>query len=92
MHVEEAGMEEDAPNQLLLNSLKSSILSVTHSVPSWPETHPAQFLTVHAKPKLAQTLQRLQGPREEVKTDLHQPGNAWPYTHTITCPIPTVYG
>lgn len=34
MHVEEAGMEEDAPNQLLLNSLKSSILSVTHSVPS----------------------------------------------------------
>jgi len=34
MHVKEAGMEEDAPNQLLFNSLKSSVFSMPHSSPS----------------------------------------------------------
>lgn len=48
------------------------------SRPTWNPFQ--QFLIVHAEPKLAQTLQGLQGPREEVKTNSHQPGNAWPYT------------
>lgn len=39
MRVKEAGMEEDAPNQLLFNSLKSSIFSMPHSAPSWHETN-----------------------------------------------------
>lgn len=79
MHVKEAGMEEDVPNQLLFNSYKAVFLACHILLQADMKPTPAQFLIVHAEPKLAQILQGLQGPREVVKTNLHQSGNTWPY-------------